>query len=146
MTGTTVTEKDYSSAMKRFAAKVEKESLNLAKGDIISQHIGWSLFQLNETAHQLKLRMDAKLSQIFAGLLTTYAYPVLASAAGVCGSQQIPPSYDYKGLILTATFPNEPPAGAISNHSINQGPYEFCPDQISVKNRSLGLCCRSLCC
>jgi len=109
MTGSSVSEEQYTSAMQSLSRRVQAFGANTTGLDIIGLQIALSLFRATE--HTLVLQADAQLGQILATLDASYfyPYPVFLSAAGVCQTDMPTPTIDHKGLILTATFPYQPP-------------------------------------
>ena len=112
MTGTTVSETQYSNAMRNLTEQVHSFGTKTDQLDVIGQQIAFSFFRALDPQYKLTLQADAQLGIILKRLNVAGARPVLSSAAGVCLSSLLTPSWDDKRMILTVPFPDKPPPSA----------------------------------
>lgn len=115
--------------------------------DVISTQILLMLFRANSSEASLRFRALAQASEIFDNLNSPFP-ALLSSASGICQptSPSADATYNSADMVLTATFPtgSEPTddgsyGSTTTGLGYGDGKYEFCPDQLSVRNFTLGI-------
>ena len=153
LTGTKVTEEEYTRVMKNFTEQLQEYGNRTASLDVLGSQIAGSLFRASDANSMMLLETSAQLGQIFANVDATQSVPVFSSIEGVC-KDSLPNSvvFDPAALTLRITVPGSAPPGISPVPVPTSRPtypnsvqisrpqsYEFCPAQVSVSKNTFDL-------
>ena len=114
LTGTKVTEEQYTRVMQSFTAQLQAYGDKTASLDTLGSQIAWSLFRTRDANSVMTLTTTAQLGQIFVSIDTRGIIPVFSSEEGVCQNPLLSrPSFNPSTLLLTVTVPDYAPPSPV---------------------------------